>query len=64
MRIQCDKCIAEAKFEAKGLAGSLFFCGHHFHEFADALDKWSYEIVDLTAQKEKEMAEVTNGSTD
>jgi hypothetical protein len=46
------------------LAGSLYFCGHHLDEFRDALDKWSYEIVELAALEEKEMAEVSNGSTD
>ena len=61
----CDKCrVAQALYEAKGMAGSLFFCGHHLDEFKEALDKWSYEIVELTTQQEKEMAEVSNGSTD
>jgi hypothetical protein len=46
------------------LAGSLYFCGHHLDEFRDALDKWSYEIVELAALEDKEMAEVSNGSTD
>ena len=63
--IGCDKCrVAQALYEAKGLAGSLFFCGHHLDEFKDALDKWSYEVVELAALEEKEMAEVSNGSTD
>jgi hypothetical protein len=62
--IGCDKCVtAQALFVAKGLAGELYFCGHHFHEFAEALDKWSYEIVELAQETDKEKAEVTNGST-
>jgi hypothetical protein len=60
----CDKCeIAQALYQAKGLAGDLFFCGHHYNEFEDALDKWSYEIVQLAHVIDSEKAEI-NGSTD
>ena len=60
----CDKCVtAQALYQAKGLAGDLFFCGHHYNEFKDGLDKWSYEIVELAHVIDTEKAEVTNGST-
>ena len=60
----CDKSeTAQALYQAKGLAGDLFFCGHHYNEFKDALDKWSYEIVELAHIINSEKAEV-NGSTD
>jgi hypothetical protein len=60
----CDKCeIAQALYQAKGLAGDLFFCGHHYNEFENALDKWSYEIVQLAHVIDSEKAEI-NGSTD
>lgn len=63
--IGCDKCVtAKALYQAKGLAGDLFFCSHHYNEFKDALDKWSYEVVDLSIENtQEEKAEVTNGST-
>lgn len=64
LRQVCDKCeIAQALYQAKGLAGDLFFCGHHYNEFEDALDKWSYEIVQLAHVIDSEKAEI-NGSTD
>lgn len=64
-RLNCDKCVtAKAMYQAKGLAGDLFFCGHHYNEFKEALDKWSYEVVELDETIDtQEKAEVTNGST-
>jgi hypothetical protein len=32
--------------EAKGIEGSLLFCGHDFTKHEEALYNWAYEIVD------------------
>jgi hypothetical protein len=64
-RLNCDKCVtAKAMYQAKGLAGDLFFCGHHYNEFKEGLDKWSYEVVELDKIEEdtREKAEIS-GST-
>ena len=62
--IGCDQCgSAQAMYLIKLVEGELAFCGHHYNEFKDALDKWSYEIVELAHIINSEKAEV-NGSTD
>ena len=58
----CDKCeTAQALYQAKGLAGDLFFCGHHYNKNKEALDKVSFEMIELNKIEETpqltEMAE-------
>ena len=43
---RCDRCNAQAWVEAKGIEGSLLFCGHDFTKYEEALYNWAYEIVD------------------
>ena len=46
--IACDQCIsAQALYLVKLMDGELAFCGHHFNKNKEALDKVSYEIVEL-----------------
>ena len=40
--IKCDTCSAQAKFLARSTNGELTFCGHHYNEKLEALDKWAY----------------------
>lgn len=43
---RCDKCSAQAWVVAKGPAGVLNFCGHHYEANQEALKKWAISIVD------------------
>ena len=43
---RCDSCSAEALVWAKGVAGELMFCGHHYAKNEKALKDFAYEIVD------------------
>jgi hypothetical protein len=43
---RCDRCGAQAFVLVKGVAGELYFCGHHYSKSEDALVKFSYEIID------------------
>jgi hypothetical protein len=43
---RCDSCGAQAFVYAKGLAGELLFCGHHFNEHESKIMKWAFTIVD------------------
>ena len=46
--IGCDQCgSAQALYLVKLMDGELAFCGHHFNKNKGALDKVSYEIVEL-----------------
>ena len=46
--IGCDQCSsAQALYLVKLMDGELAFCGHHFNKNKEALDKVSYEIVEL-----------------
>lgn len=57
--IACDKCqSAQALYLIKLLNGELYFCGHHYNEFKGALDKASYEIVELNKTEQLEKAEI------
>ena len=50
----CDKCeTAQALYQAKGLAGDLFFCGHHYNASKAGLDKVSYEVIELNKIEEE-----------
>ena len=60
--IACDKCqSAQALYLIKLMDGELAFCGHHYNENKEALDKVSYEIIELNKVEEApqliEMAE-------
>jgi ArsR family metal-binding transcriptional regulator len=61
--IPCDKCgeSAQALYLIKLVDGELAFCGHHYNKFKEALDKVSYEIIQLNKEEETpqltEMAE-------
>lgn len=43
---RCDRCNAQAFVKVSGTAGELFFCGHHFKKYEEALTKYAYEIID------------------
>jgi hypothetical protein len=52
--IGCDKCsIAQAMYLVKLVEGELFFCGHHYNASKTALDKVSYEVIDLNKIEEE-----------
>ena len=57
--IPCDKCgeYAQAMYLIKLVDGELAFCGHHYNKFKEALDKVSYEIIQLN--KEEEVPQLT-----
>ncbi len=51
--IGCDQCgSAQAMYLIKLMDGELAFCGHHFNKNKEALDKVSYEIVELNKTEE------------
>ncbi len=51
--IGCDQCgSAQAMYLIKLMDGELAFCGHHFNKNKEALDKVSYEIVELNKIEE------------
>ena len=51
--IGCDQCgSAQAMYLVKLMDGELAFCGHHFAKNKEALDKVSYEIVELNKVEE------------
>jgi hypothetical protein len=51
--IACDKChTAQAMWQIKMVDGELYFCGHHKNKFSEALDKVSYEMVELNKIEE------------
>lgn len=43
---RCDRCGSQAFVIVKGIAGELFFCGHHYSKHEKSLVKYSYEIID------------------
>ena len=43
---RCDKCGAQAMVKVDGLAGSLYFCGHHYNKHEDALKSFAFSIID------------------
>ena len=46
--IACDQCgSAQALYLVKLMDGELAFCGHHLNKNKEALDRVSYEIVEL-----------------
>ena len=60
--IGCDQCgTAQAMYLIKLVDGELFFCGHHYNKNKEALDKVSFEMIELNKKEEApqltEMAE-------
>ena len=60
--IGCDQCgTAQAMYLIKLVDGELFFCGHHYKKNKEALDKVSFEMIELNKVEETpqltEMAE-------
>lgn len=53
-QLTCDKCgpAVMAMYLVKLMEGELAFCGHHMNKFKEALDKVSYEIVELNKTEE------------
>ena len=43
---RCDRCGAEAFVWVDGVAGDMYFCGHHFTKHEDAIRKYAFEILD------------------
>jgi hypothetical protein len=51
--IGCDQCgTAQAMYLVKLVEGELFFCHHHYNASKAALDKVSYEVIDLNKIEE------------
>jgi hypothetical protein len=49
----CDACsVARASHLIKLLDGELAFCGHHYNKYKEALDKKSYEVIELNKTEE------------
>ena len=49
----CDQaCPAQAMYLIKLIDGELYFCGHHFNKNKEALDKVSYEMIELNKIEE------------
>ena len=53
--IACDKCgdSAQARWLIKMVDGELYFCGHHKNKFHEALEKVSYEMIELNKIEEE-----------
>ena len=43
---RCDRCGAQAFILAKGLAGHLYFCAHHFTKWETSIREFAFEVVD------------------
>jgi hypothetical protein len=51
--IGCDQCgTAQAMYLIKLVDGELFFCHHHYNKNKDALDKVSFEMIELNKTEE------------
>jgi len=49
----CDRChVARASHLIKLLEGELYFCGHHYTDHKEALDKKAYEVIELNKTEE------------
>ena len=49
----CDKCtVARATHLIKLLDGELVFCGHHYNQYKEAIDKKAYEVIELNKIEE------------
>jgi hypothetical protein len=46
--ISCDACgAADAMYLINLVDGQLYFCGHHYNDNKDALDKVAFETIEL-----------------
>ena len=45
---RCDACGSQAFVLAKGIAGELLFCRHHYLKSQDQIKAWAFEILDET----------------
>jgi hypothetical protein len=43
---RCDRCNAEAYVWVNGLAGDIYFCGHHFAKYESKIRDYAFEVVD------------------
>ena len=51
--IGCDQCgTAQAMYLIKLVDGELYFCGHHYNKNKEALDKVSFEMIELNKIEE------------
>ena len=52
--IACDKCgdSAQAMWLIKLVEGELYFCGHHKNKNKEALDRVSFEMIELNKTEE------------
>ena len=51
--IPCDGCgSAQALYQLKLIQGELYLCGHHYNKNKEALDKVSYEVIELNKTEE------------
>ena len=52
--IPCDACgSSDAMYLVKLVDGELAFCGHHFNNNKEALDKVAYEVIELNKIEEE-----------
>ena len=51
--IPCDGCgSAQALYQLKLIQGELYLCGHHYNKNKEAIDKVSYEVIELNKTEE------------
>jgi hypothetical protein len=50
----CDRCVAKAYFLVSLGSGDLYFCGHHFSKYEDALVDLALNIYEHSDPKEEE----------
>ena len=54
--IPCDACgSADSMYLVKLVDGELAFCGHHDNKNREALDKISYEVIELDKVEEQQL---------
>lgn len=53
--LKCDQCAAQAMWEAKKDAMSLYFCGHHKNKQGEHLDKWAEELIQLLNYEQNQL---------
>jgi hypothetical protein len=55
--IKCDVCPAQAKHLVRSTNGELTFCGHHYNNNKESLDKWAFEMIELNKTEESPQLE-------
>ena len=53
--LKCDQCAAQAMWEAKKDAVSLYFCGHHKNKQGEPLVDWAHEMVQLLNYEQNQL---------